>query len=65
MAAMSTSSWPASTGPSSFAQMVGQEHVVQALSNALPAAAPAPRLLFTGTRGIGKTTVSAASWPRA
>src|SRR4051795_13185453 len=38
--------------------MVGQEHVVQALSNALTAGRLHHAYLFTGTRGVGKTTVS-------
>ncbi|HSH89251.1 MAG TPA: DNA polymerase III subunit gamma/tau [Ramlibacter sp.] len=41
-----------------FAEMVGQEHVVQALSNALTQQRLHHAYLFTGTRGIGKTTVS-------
>ena len=44
--------------PRSFDQMVGQEHVVQALSNALTSGRLHHAYLFTGTRGIGKTTVS-------
>ncbi|WP_119154426.1 DNA polymerase III subunit gamma/tau [Caldimonas tepidiphila] len=44
--------------PRSFEQMVGQEHVVQALSNALTAQRLHHAYLFTGTRGVGKTTVS-------
>ena len=44
--------------PRSFAQMVGQEHVVQALTNALQQGRLHHAYLFTGTRGIGKTTVS-------
>ncbi|MCK6433014.1 MAG: DNA polymerase III subunit gamma/tau [Burkholderiaceae bacterium] len=44
--------------PRSFDQMVGQEHVVQALSNALSSGRLHHAYLFTGTRGIGKTTVS-------
>jgi DNA polymerase-3 subunit gamma/tau len=38
--------------------MVGQEHVVQALSNALTQQRLHHAYLFTGTRGVGKTTVS-------
>jgi DNA polymerase-3 subunit gamma/tau len=38
--------------------MVGQEHVVQALGNALTQQRLHHAYLFTGTRGIGKTTVS-------
>jgi DNA polymerase-3 subunit gamma/tau len=44
--------------PRSFAQMVGQEHVVRALTNALQTQRLHHAYLFTGTRGIGKTTVS-------
>jgi DNA polymerase III subunit gamma/tau len=44
--------------PKRFAQMVGQEHVVQALTNALQSQRLHHAYLFTGTRGIGKTTVS-------
>src|SRR6058998_2318670 len=44
--------------PKSFEEMVGQEHVVQALSNALTQQRLHHAYLFTGTRGIGKTTVS-------
>ncbi len=41
-----------------FSQMVGQSHVVRALSNALSSGRLHHAYLFTGTRGIGKTTVS-------
>jgi len=44
--------------PRNFAQMVGQDHVVQALSNALRTQRLHHAYLFTGTRGVGKTTVS-------
>jgi DNA polymerase-3 subunit gamma/tau len=44
--------------PRTFAQMVGQEHVVRALTNALSTGRLHHAYLFTGTRGIGKTTVS-------
>jgi DNA polymerase-3 subunit gamma/tau len=44
--------------PRTFEQMVGQEHVVRALSNALQQHRLHHAYLFTGTRGIGKTTVS-------
>ncbi|MEO7854780.1 MAG: DNA polymerase III subunit gamma/tau, partial [Rubrivivax sp.] len=44
--------------PRSFDQMVGQDHVVRALSNALQQQRLHHAYLFTGTRGIGKTTVS-------
>ncbi len=44
--------------PKTFSQMVGQEHVVQALTNALTQQRLHHAYLFTGTRGVGKTTVS-------
>ena len=44
--------------PQNFTEMVGQEHVVQALTNALVQQRLHHAYLFTGTRGVGKTTVS-------
>ncbi|WP_137917996.1 DNA polymerase III subunit gamma/tau [Hydrogenophaga sp. 2FB] len=44
--------------PRTFTEMVGQGHVVQALSNALTTQRLHHAYLFTGTRGVGKTTVS-------
>lgn len=44
--------------PRNFTEMVGQEHVVQALTNALSTRRLHHAYLFTGTRGVGKTTVS-------
>jgi DNA polymerase III subunit gamma/tau len=44
--------------PKTFGEMVGQEHVVQALTNALEQQRLHHAYLFTGTRGVGKTTVS-------
>ena len=44
--------------PRNFDTLVGQEHVVQALSNALTQGRLHHAYLFTGTRGVGKTTVS-------
>lgn len=44
--------------PKTFSEMVGQEHVVQALENALTSQRLHHAYLFTGTRGVGKTTVS-------
>lgn len=44
--------------PRNFSEMVGQEHVVKALSNALTTQRLHHAYLFTGTRGVGKTTVS-------
>jgi DNA polymerase-3 subunit gamma/tau len=44
--------------PRRFEQMVGQDHVVRALTHALEQGRIHHAYLFTGTRGIGKTTVS-------
>jgi DNA polymerase-3 subunit gamma/tau len=44
--------------PKNFAQLAGQEHVVQALSNALTQNRLHHAYLFTGTRGVGKTTIA-------
>ena len=44
--------------PRNFTEMVGQGHVVQALTNALVQQRLHHAYLFTGTRGVGKTTVS-------
>ena len=44
--------------PRHFGEMVGQPHVVQALGNALRSQRLHHAYLFTGTRGIGKTTIS-------
>ncbi|MDG2115373.1 MAG: DNA polymerase III subunit gamma/tau [Porticoccaceae bacterium] len=43
--------------PRSFAEMAGQEHVLQALINALDNDRLHHAYLFTGTRGVGKTTI--------
>jgi DNA polymerase-3 subunit gamma/tau len=44
--------------PRKFAEMVGQEHVLRALINALDNNRLHHAYLFTGTRGVGKTTVA-------
>ncbi|HHQ68947.1 MAG TPA: DNA polymerase III subunit gamma/tau, partial [Halothiobacillaceae bacterium] len=44
--------------PRLFADMVGQSHVLQALTNALDSGRLHHAYLFTGTRGVGKTTVA-------
>jgi DNA polymerase-3 subunit gamma/tau len=44
--------------PRSFAEMAGQEHVLQALINALDNNRLHHAYLFTGTRGVGKTTIA-------
>ena len=43
--------------PRNFTEMVGQEHVVQALSNALTQQRLHHAYLFTGTRGVGKLSL--------
>ncbi|PTR30906.1 DNA polymerase-3 subunit gamma/tau [Luteibacter sp. OK325] len=44
--------------PRKFAELVGQEHVVRALTNALDSGRMHHAYLFTGTRGVGKTTIA-------
>jgi len=44
--------------PKSFNTLVGQEHVVRALTNALEQQRLHHAYLFTGTRGVGKTTIA-------
>ena len=44
--------------PNSFQEMAGQEHVLQALINALDNDRLHHAYLFTGTRGVGKTTIA-------
>lgn len=44
--------------PQNFRQLVGQEHVVTAISNALDNNRLHHAYLFTGTRGVGKTTIA-------
>lgn len=44
--------------PHGFGELVGQEHVVRALSNALDNDRVHHAYLFTGTRGVGKTTLA-------
>ncbi|WP_286271982.1 DNA polymerase III subunit gamma/tau [Thalassotalea hakodatensis] len=44
--------------PKNFAQLMGQEHVVAVLSNALQQQRLHHAYLFTGTRGVGKTTIA-------
>ncbi len=44
--------------PRTFSEMVGQQHVVRALSNALESDRLHHAYLFTGTRGVGKTTLA-------
>lgn len=44
--------------PGKFAELVGQEHVVTAITNALDNDRLHHAYLFTGTRGVGKTTIA-------
>ena len=44
--------------PKTFSTMIGQEHVLKALTNALESERLHHAYLFTGTRGVGKTTVA-------
>ena len=44
--------------PADFASLVGQEHIVRALRHGLDAGRLHHAYLFTGTRGVGKTTVA-------
>ncbi|HVO47409.1 MAG TPA: DNA polymerase III subunit gamma/tau [Steroidobacteraceae bacterium] len=44
--------------PKKFAELVGQEHVRRALVNALESGRVHHAFLFTGTRGVGKTTIA-------
>ena len=44
--------------PATFEQLVGQSHVLQALTNALSQQRLHHAYLFTGTRGVGKTTLA-------
>ena len=44
--------------PRRFAELVGQTHVVRALTNALESGRVHHAFLFTGTRGVGKTTIA-------
>lgn len=44
--------------PQTFAELVGQEHVARTLSNAIEAERVAHAFLFTGVRGVGKTTTA-------
>ncbi len=44
--------------PGNFREMVGQEHVLRALVNALDHERLHHAYLFTGTRGVGKTTIA-------
>ena len=44
--------------PSTFDEMVGQQHIRQTLKNSIKSASIAHAYLFTGTRGTGKTSTA-------
>ena len=44
--------------PATFQDVIGQPHVVQTLSNAIASKRIAHAFLFSGTRGVGKTTIA-------
>ncbi len=44
--------------PQSFSEMIGQEHIVQTLTNSISAKSISHAYLFTGPRGSGKTTIA-------
>src|SRR5687767_11861382 len=44
--------------PRNFGELAGQEHVMRALTNALVTGRVHHAFLFTGTRGVGKTTIA-------
>ena len=44
--------------PTTFDQLIGQEHVRKALTHALNTGRLHHAYLFTGTRGVGKTTIA-------
>ncbi len=44
--------------PQKFSQLIGQEHIVRTLSNAIELERISHAFLFSGTRGVGKTTTA-------
>ena len=44
--------------PQKFSELVGQEHIVRTLSNAIEMDRVSHAFLFSGTRGVGKTTMA-------
>jgi DNA polymerase-3 subunit gamma/tau len=50
--------WPAKWRPGTFSEMVGQQHVLAGAGERAGVGPSTPCLLFTGTRGVGKTTVA-------
>ena len=47
--------------PQTFAEIVGQQHVTQTLANAIDSNRVAHAYIFSGVRGVGKTTTRADS----
>ena len=44
--------------PQKFSELIGQEHIVRTLSNAIELGKISHAYLFSGTRGVGKTTTA-------
>ena len=44
--------------PANFEEVVGQEHIVQAISNGISQERIHQSYIFSGTRGVGKTTIA-------
>ena len=44
--------------PKDFSSLIGQDHIIKALTNALEQKRLHHAYLFTGTRGVGKTTIA-------
>lgn len=44
--------------PQNFSEVVGQEYIIRALQNSVAAGKPAHAYLFTGSRGVGKTSIA-------
>ena len=44
--------------PQKFSELIGQEHIVRTLSNAIELERVSHAFLFSGTRGVGKTTTA-------
>ena len=44
--------------PNSFDEVIGQDHVVQVIKNSIEQERVHQAFLFSGTRGVGKTTIA-------
>ena len=44
--------------PQKFSELIGQEHIVRTLKNAIELDRIAHAYIFSGTRGVGKTTTA-------